>query len=44
MNAQSITIKRIVLAGSFDGHAIYRVKKIKVSKWNKMPRRIWVND
>ena len=44
MNAQSITIKRIVLAGSFDGHEIYRVKRFKVSRWNKMLRRIWVND
>jgi hypothetical protein len=44
MNTQSITIKRVILAGCFDGHEIYRVKRIKVSRWNKMLRRIWFND
>jgi len=40
MNAQSITIKRIVLAGSFDGHEIYRVKRFKIGRWTKLLRRV----
>ena len=41
MTTQSMTVKtHIVLLGKFQGSEVYRVQRLKVSRWNKLLRRV----